>query len=177
MVCVFTNYISLKRHPINSLHQPSGFPSACPAALLPCPCFLNKPRSHTHPRSRDSVAMPPTIRAIGSAPVTFMKQRNSRGGVYVASHLRRLAPRTPHLPCFLSPLTTSQPLLVLSPKSEHPPIIIAHKPFWRFTNKNLLRGLCLHKPHPPRVLCPHKPHLITLVGEFPNKDYTKTSIH
>ena len=63
-----------------------------PRCFSSLPCFLNKPRSHTHPRSRDSVAMPSTIRAIGSAPGTFMKQRNSRGGVYVASHLRRLAP-------------------------------------------------------------------------------------
>ena len=76
-----------------------------PRCFTSLPCFLNKPRSHTHPRSRDSVAMPPTIRAIGSSPVTFMKQRNSRGGVYVASHLRRLAPapRTSRALCLHKP--------------------------------------------------------------------------
>ena len=69
-----------------------------PRCFTSLPSSLNKLRSHTHPRSRDSVAMPPTIRANSSAPGTFMKQRNSRSGVYVAIRLRRIAPTKIHQP-------------------------------------------------------------------------------
>jgi hypothetical protein len=140
-----------------------------PRCFTSLPCFLKKTRSHSNPRSRDSVAMPPTIRAIGSAPGTSMKHRNSRGGVYVASHLRRLAPRTRTIhfptPCFLSSKTICQPLLVLSPKSEHSPIIIAYKPFWRFT----LPVVCVLTNHNQPVVCALTNHTNALVGVIAQK--------
>jgi hypothetical protein len=129
-----------------------------PRCFTSLTCFLNKPRSHTHPRSRDSVAMPPTIRANGSSPGTSMKQRNSRGGVYVASHLRRLAPRTshPHHPF---------PHPILSILKNHIPALVGVIAQKR-TSPNHHRSqtlLAIHQQdipliNPPRGLCPHKPH-------------------
>ena len=96
-----------------------------PAPLLSFPILFSKQTSLPHPpslpRQRGDASYNPGYSACGgSSPGTFMKQRNSRGGVYVASHLRRLAPapRTPLLQCFVPPQTTSQPLLVYSPKAN-----------------------------------------------------------